>query len=305
MAQEIAGDALRVSDDAPPVDPQPISLGVTIPPGRALAIPTRIVLKSVDPRNAAAEGQAETYRRLRSKGIVTRANVFAAPEWNNYVFGPELKVAGLVVDGNAIKFGEKSQNFMDIAFSGGAGSCPYLLSWDNERQEWTEHGKVLHEANDAGREQTQTIVLPGFAWRFRLEEREPEVATIDDAEIALRLEDGRSITLKPDAADSAEAGGQLLFWGDAQELEFSLPSGVAPADVVESKLSLTGYYERYSHLPNSVYRGGGAFISDAAFSTGAKAPDGLGVGPICRASAAAALNASAAASLLASFAGRQ
>ena len=119
LAQEIAGDSLRVSDDAAPVDPRPVGLGVTIPPGNALAIPTRIVLKSVDPGNAAAEGPAETYRRLRSKGIVTRANVFAVPEWNNYVFGPELKVAGLVVDGSAIKFGEKSQNFMDIAFSGG------------------------------------------------------------------------------------------------------------------------------------------------------------------------------------------
>jgi hypothetical protein len=69
------------------------------------------------------------------------------------------------VDGNAIDFREKSLNDMDIAFSGGVGSCPYLLSWDSERRDWTEHGKVLHEANDASREQTheqtQAITLPG------------------------------------------------------------------------------------------------------------------------------------------------
>jgi hypothetical protein len=302
-AEEIAGDSLRVSDDAAPVDPQPISLGVIIPPGNALAIPTRIVLKSADPGNAAAEGPAETYRRLRSKGIVTRANVFAVPEWNNYVFGPELKVAGLVVDGNAIKFGEKSQNFMDIAFSGGGGSCPYLLSWDNERADWTQHGKVLHEANDISREETETITLPGFVSRFRVEEREPEVATIDNAEIALSLKDGRPITLRPDTAPSVKAGRQLLFWGDAQELEFSLPSGVAPADVVESKLSLTGYYERYSGLPNADR--GGAFVSDAALSI---AVDSLRVersGPICRASATTSRNVSTAVSPPANFAGRQ
>jgi hypothetical protein len=302
MAQEVAGDSLRVSDDAVPVDPRPIGLGVTIPPGNALAIPTRIVLKSADSGNAAAEGPAETYRRLRSKGIATRANVFAVPERNNYVFGPELKVAGLVIDGSAIKFSEKSQNFIDIAFSDGGGSCPYLLSWDNERADWTELGKVLHEANDISREETQTITLPGFVSRFRLEEREPEVATIDDAEIALRLEDGRSITLKPDTASSVKAGRQLLFWGDAQELEFSLPSGVAPADVVESKLSLTGYYERYSSLPNAD-RGG--FISDAAFSTAVNPPHALGVGPICPASAATARNVSTAVSSPTNFTRRQ
>ena len=129
---------------------------------------------------------------------------------------------------------------MEIAFSGQVGSCPYLLSWDNERRDWTEHGKVLHQASDASREETQTIALPGLVSRFRLEEREPEVATIDNAEVAVNLNDGRSMTLRPDMAPAAKAGRQLLFWGDAQELEFSLPRGVAPADVVQSRLSLTG-----------------------------------------------------------------
>ena len=234
---------------------------------------------------------------------MTRANVFAVPEWNNYAFGPELKVAGLVVDGNLIKFGEKSQNFMDIAFSGGAGSCPYLLSWDNERADWTQHGKVLHEANDISREETQTITLPGFVSRFRVEEREPEVATIDDAEIAFSLKNGSSITLKPDMAPPAKAGRQLLFWGDAQEFEFNLPSGVQPGDVVKSKLSLTGYYERYANLQNYVYRGYGA--SEASFSKVANPLEVLGAGPICPASVATARNAITAVSSSTSITRRQ
>jgi hypothetical protein len=239
-----------------------------------------------------------------SKGIVTRPDVFALPERNNYVVGPELKVAGLVTDGNVLKFGEKSQNFMDIAFSGGTGSCPHLLSWDRERRDWTERGKVLHEANDASREQTQTIVLPGFVSRFRLEEREPEVATIDDAKIAFSLTNGSSITLKPNTAPSGKAGRQLLFWGDAQELEFSLPNRVASADIVESKLSLTGYYERYSSLPNAD-RGGGAFISDGLSSTAVNPLHVLGAGPICPASRAIARKVSTAISSPADLARRQ
>jgi hypothetical protein len=244
----------------------------------------------------------ETYRRLHSRGIASRPNVFAVPDLKEYVFGPELKVAGLVVNGNTINFREKSQNFMDIAYSGLEGSCPYLLSWDNERRDWTERGKILHEANDASREQTQTIVLPGFVSRFRLEEREPEVATIEGVQIALSLKDGRSMTLNP---GSAGTGRRLLFWGDAQDFEFRLPSGIAPADVVQSRLSLTGYYERYSSLPNSVRRGGAAFVWHARFSTGANPLHALRVGPICRASTATAFNVSTAVSSSVNFARRQ
>jgi hypothetical protein len=227
------------------------------------------------------------------------------PSLTSFVFGPELKVAGLRVEGNAIDFREKPLNDMEIAFSGQVGSCPYLLSWDDQRADWTQHGKVLHEASDISREETQTITLPGFVSRFRVEEREPEVATIDDAEIAFNLKNGSSITREPDTAPSAKADRQLLFWGDAQEIKFSLPSGIAPADVVQSRLSLTGYYERYSSLPNSAYRGGGAFIRDAAFSTSANPLHALGVGPICPASATTARNVSTAISSPANFTLRQ
>ena len=88
---------------------------------------------------------------------------------------------------------------------------------------------------------------------------------------------------KPNTAPSGKAGRQLLFWGDAQELEFSLPNRVASADIVESKLSLTGYYEGYSSLPNAD-RGGGAFISDGLSSTAVNPLHVLGAGPICPAS---------------------
>jgi hypothetical protein len=308
LGAEIVDGPLRAASDATPADVRRMSLNMPIQPGNSLLVPTSITLKpnpSYQLGHEASLGAAATYQRLRAKGITARANVFAVPEFHDFVFGPELKVAGLIVDGNAIDFREKSLNDMDIAFSGGVGSCPYLLSWDSERRDWTEHGKFLHEANDASREQTQAITLPGFVSRFRVEEREPEVATIDDAEIAFSLKNGSSITLKPDMAPPAKAGRQLLFWGDARELEFTLPSGIAPADVVQSRLSLTGYYERYSSLPNSAYRGGGAFFSDPSFSTVVNPLHAFGVGPICRTSAPTALHVSTAISSPSNFARRQ
>jgi hypothetical protein len=38
------------------------------------------------------------------------------------------------------------------------------------------------------------------------------------------------------------------MWGEGIELAFALPEGVAEEDVIESRLTLTGYYERYSNL---------------------------------------------------------
>ena len=289
LGENIPDGPLRLAAGASPSDVQPTGLNMPIQPGHSLLVPTSIALRSnpsVLLGQEAHMGAAATYQRLRAKGITARPDVFAVPEFHDFVFGPELKLAGLIVDGNTIDFREKSLNDMDIAFSGMAGSCPFLLSWDDERQDWIEHGKVLHAASDASREETQTITLSGFVSRFRLEEREPEVATINDAEIVFSLTSGSSITLKPDTTPTRKVGRQLLFWGDAQELKFSLPNGVAPGDVVESKLSLTGYYERYSSLANADR--GGAFISDALSSTAANPLRVSGAGPVCPASRAIA-----------------
>ena len=112
LGEEIADGPLRVADDATPAHVQPTSLNMPIQPGHSLLVPTRIALKSTfEVGQEARMGSAGTFQRLRAKGITARANVFAVPEWNNYVFGPELKVAGLVVDGSAIKFGGKIAKF--------------------------------------------------------------------------------------------------------------------------------------------------------------------------------------------------
>jgi hypothetical protein len=236
-----------------------ISVGTVIRHGESLLVPYRIALQSnfkllstQAPRQA-----AEVYQQLAAKGIKTRPDVYATPSTPPFAFGTELRIAGLVVNGNPIQLSAPSSNFVDVSFGMGTGSCPYLLSWDEQRHDWVEHGKVLHPANEPRLESTQSINLSGLVTRFRLEEREPEVTTLDSAELFLTLKDGHQVAARP--ADTGRRGATplLVFWEEAQELAFSLPPGASAEDVIQSRLVLTGYYRRYSSFPN-VSRGDGA-----------------------------------------------
>jgi hypothetical protein len=130
------------------------------------------------------------------------------------------------------------------------GSCPYLMSRAPEAEEWIEHGKVLHVANGKERETTQTLTFAGFPGEMRIEEREAEVAHLDKAALDVVLDDGRIVALAPADVRLAAADGErvVLAWGDGIDLGFALPDGIARVRVVQSRLTLTGWYERYTDL---------------------------------------------------------
>ena len=113
-----------------------------------------------------------------------------------------------------------------------------------------DHGKVLDKAPSNEREYTETRISTGFTSRLRIEEREPEVAFIDHVGVAIALRTGETLTLKPDNPSLVARDGDYLrlYWGDAIEIQFALPAGIAEADVTESRLTVSGYYLRYSGL---------------------------------------------------------
>jgi hypothetical protein len=172
------------------------------------------------------------------------------PELGNFSYGPTLSINGVRISGKLITLDQNAENFIGLTFSGKEGSCPYLVSWDGKLQDWVNHGKVLHKGQGKPHEYSETKTFEGFRARFRLEEREPEIAYIDHAELVVALKNGETLALKPDQAKLAARDGNYLelMWGDGAELVFALPQGVAEEDVAESRLTLTGYYERYSNL---------------------------------------------------------
>ena len=88
----------------------------------------------------------------------------------------------------------------------------------------------------------------GFRARFRIEEREPEAAFINRAELTVVLKDGRTMSLTAANGKPAGVGHRRLFWGQSLQFQFSLPDGVDEKNVIESRLNVTGYYSRYPNL---------------------------------------------------------
>ena len=145
---------------------------------------------------------------------------------------------------------ERAANFMDMSVAYEAGSCPYLLAWDAKERDWVNHGKVLHKAPSKADEYIEAKSFSGFQSQFRIEEREPEVAFIDHAELVVELKTGETITLKPDNPSLAARDNDYLrlYWGDRADIAFVLPDGITKSDVTQSRFLVTGYYRRYSSL---------------------------------------------------------
>jgi hypothetical protein len=250
-----AGTALRVASTSTASSEELLcAMNEKIAPGQKLLLPLKISFVAVPgiiPGNQFdyPKTARKLYDELGTSGYTGNA-AFRAPELKDYVYGPEIDLSGVLVDGKGTALRPEGTNELNLTISSGSGSCPYLLSWDEEERSWADHGKVLHKGKGKELEYSETGKFEGLKTRFRIEEREPEVAYIDQAELVISLRDGETLTLKPDNTKLIVRDGDYakLYWGDGIEFSFALPQTVDEEEVVESRLTVTGYYERYSSL---------------------------------------------------------
>ncbi len=237
----VTGGAQRlrpVPVDAAAAAPQPVTgaLG-QLAAGQRIVVPVRM--------SWLVDGnQREAFAELKTNLPSNRA----------YHWGPEIAVAGLSVDGKPLTLEGSAASFLSMTMSSGAGSCPALERWDAVTQRWIDTGKVIDKANGADRESTETRVFPGFAGRFRLMEHEAEIATIRRVRLALVLRHGAVVdAVSPMVMPASGQQGQQrslaqLAMGESLELRFDPPPGVDPRQVIASRLSVTGFYDRYTDL---------------------------------------------------------
>jgi hypothetical protein len=255
--------ALRAlgSDSAALTDAS-FELSRMLAPGERLLVPTRIsfVPQVWDGAPTTTNGadwsksmraSSQIQRRMGTSGLRANDANHAVPLLRTYLFGPELSIAGLTVNGKVVNFEQRSANFSDLVRSTEGLSCPYLVSWDATSGTWTEHGKVLDKAPNQAREYTDAKSVAGFRSRFRIEEREPEIAFIKQVELVATLNNGVEITLKPSnvvAVADREGDYLSLYWNQTVEFEFELPRDIAEDQIVTSRFAVTGHYRRYSAL---------------------------------------------------------
>jgi hypothetical protein len=254
LGSRVSEPRLRAASPVAASAPGPLGdMAETLAPGQKLLVPTAVVL--VPPRELRGDlpyprMAEDAYRQRGGGGYKGNPTAFGAPTIRDYLFGAALTLSGIVVDDRRVDLAQRSANFFDLTLSSETGSCPYLLSLDDAERDWTNHGKVLHRAIGKPREETESRTFEGWRARFRLEEREPELARIDSAALHVTLATGATLLLEADHPDLTARDGRYveLFWGEAVDFGFELPAGVRAGEVVSSRLELTGYYERYSSL---------------------------------------------------------
>lgn len=223
----------------------------TLAVNERLLIPLRIYLGPNDAFETLfpyRKTATEIYQRIGANGYTGNTSAFGAPTSKAYVYGPEIAIGGILVNGSTLKLSKRAANFMEITMTSEAGSCPYLLSWNDRENEWIEHGKILDGAPSKSKSYTEVKAFRGFRGRFRIDEREPEMAFVERAALTVILADNRVVALEPiiSAEDGRVQGAASIPWGHHISIEFKLPDEVPPKSVVKSFLAITGYYSRYS-----------------------------------------------------------
>jgi hypothetical protein len=193
----------------------------------------------------------DTIRHVGTNGYSGNVAAYRSPDPKDYTYGPVLTVTGAQVNSTRIDFIERPlANFIEMTFSSEVGSCPHLLSWDDDDHDWVSHGKILHKGQGKENAYTETLMFPGLRTRFRIEEREPELARVQSAKLIVELRDGTTQTFSPvGAVASAPTDGEInLMWGEAADISFAVPDTVKNDDVLRTRLQVSGYYERYTNL---------------------------------------------------------
>ncbi|MEM6496593.1 MAG: hypothetical protein AAF709_07695, partial [Pseudomonadota bacterium] len=177
-------------------------------------------------------------------------NLRPKPRLKAYAYGPEFHLGGFATANEQFSLNRAANNFLNLSMSSGGGSCPYVEAWSDRDQDWVNHGKVLHHAHGIAKKEQDQLKIPGLRLRFRLYERESELAYIDKVALDLALKGGSVVRLEPPqlALRRVDRKEIRLYFGDRVMLDFALPAWIKPEDVVTSTLQVVGYYERYSTI---------------------------------------------------------
>ena len=195
---------------------------------------------------APGENIVAIQRLLFGAADVTDRNTDQTQSFDRAIYGPAQLPKGVVIAGEDFAFDGRSHNALIVASYAGAGSCPYLMSWCDQAQEWVALGKVIAKCNSAACIGEECRRFHDLRTRFKLVEREHTF--IHALSLEVKMLDGTSVCIESPAFQP----GKALDWpvtleiGREFEFSFCLPASVREEDIVQTTLNIRGYYEKYS-----------------------------------------------------------
>jgi hypothetical protein len=172
------------------------------------------------------------------------------PSANPYSWGPEIRVAGVQLENQTLTLEGGAANYLAVTTSCECGSCPHLYAWDRRRREWANTGKIIDKAKGEDLQMSETRAFTGLVTMFKLVEHEAELAKIDQVNLEIELVSGKKIRLMPKLKQLHNSDQSYidLAMGDALEMRFQLPDSIAVSKVRTSRLTVTGYYDRFTDI---------------------------------------------------------
>jgi hypothetical protein len=257
LGAQVTADSVRpisTSQELAARDPAPLkSPPISLAPKQAIAIGLRIAFVA-DHDSSRANDDADGLKKIRSwpaghtfeiDGIRKSRESFLEPkrpEQTDQVYGPEIALVGLQVDGQRLVFEGRRSNIVKSIFRP-RKCCPVLYSRIDADGPWLYRGKVIRQANGPENAKVDHIEFSSLRTQFRIAEEEPEASFIDYVRLNLFLHDGRKMTLEP-----RHAVDRVIYADRATDIDFDLPAGVLPADVARSDLEIAGYFRRYGDM---------------------------------------------------------
>ena len=154
-------------------------------PGQKLLVPTAIeftVQEDLRSQFYFRPSAADVHRKRGSSGFAGNAAGFATPIFRDYAFGPEIAVKGVSVNGIRVDLERGPASFIELVTRTRAAPAPTCWRGTARNASWTTTVRSCTAPTAGKSEYTETITIAGFVPRFRIEEREPEVALLDHVE---------------------------------------------------------------------------------------------------------------------------
>jgi hypothetical protein len=164
---------------------------------------------------------------------------------NRFAIGSILNLVSIEVEGERIKVAspQDEPNFV-VSADLLAGSCPYLMVYNSEENDWLEMGTILYARRDKSLQGDEIHEL-GDIKKLKLEEREQETTFIDSLSI-LYIDSKTGVTREAILQNSEllKQDEHYLVLRQGEQLEIDLEE-ILPANVNASnvRLKINGYYE--------------------------------------------------------------
>lgn len=163
---------------------------------------------------------------------------------NNFAVGSILNVKSVKINGKDININPPNDEptvYMSTIVQ--AGSCPYLVVYNPEKDTWLELGTILYAVKDKSLQQEEVRNLGNTIAKVKIEEREPEITYIDSLSIIYdesKNSEPQEITYPMDKLKKVDGDYFPLHQGEHIEIDLKQ---LLPAGASNIKLKINGYYK--------------------------------------------------------------